>query len=87
MVRCTTDGAIGSCTVALPRMLVLVLLAAIAGRARAELRCSTEGKYFYLIDSQKCWADETNTEFNGRLDECVLTCGGNSVSRTCSQCR
>lgn len=85
MVRCTSDGATGSCTVALPRMLVLVLLAAIAGRARAELRCSTVSgnDYFYLLDSQNCRVDEINAAFNGRLDKC----SGGYVSRTCSQRR
>lgn len=62
--------------------LPLLLLAVMAGKSRADIMgCYDFGDgYYFLSDPSKCWVNEINAAFNGKLDEC-FSCYDNAVSR------
>lgn len=54
-------------------LLLLLLLAAMAGRSRAVLGCYEEGWVVYYLsdeDQSTCWATAINHAFNGTLNAC-----------------
>ena len=85
--RVNPNGPTRSRVLPPPAMLVLGLLAAMAGHASAELGCrtynsGTSSEFSSLSDTGYCHITELNAAFNGRLTGCY---SDGPVRRACSQ--